>query len=128
MEWVQRAVCHLQNPPDSSRSLSVHQKLITSVHVRKSAKGVVLAEGGEGDLGEFWLCKQKRLDPGSHRRKKKMPVAACTLNSLRGQRWHHAVGCGARPAVPSKGCRGSNRSFGSAWAVRVCQGTPVSGL
>lgn len=30
----------------------------------------MLAEGGEGDLGEFWLCRQKRLDPGSCGRKK----------------------------------------------------------
>lgn len=67
------------------KSLSVHQTLNTSVHISKSAKGVLLAEGGEGDVGEFWLCRQKRLDPGSYGRKKPPPVKVCTLNSLRGQ-------------------------------------------
>lgn len=88
------------------------------------SQGVVLAEGS--DLGEFWLCRQKRLDPGSYGRKKPKPVKV--YSALGGKDSTYTEGCGARPVVPREGCRGLDRAFGSAWAVRDCQGTPVSGL
>lgn len=61
-EWVQRAVCNLQNCPGS---LEVCQYIRTSVNVRKSAKELLLTEEYKDDLGVFWLYRQKRLDLGS---------------------------------------------------------------
>lgn len=56
-ERMQRAVCCLQNPTGSKKSMSVHPKLETSVYMKKVSKG-----GGGCATVEFWLCRQKRLD------------------------------------------------------------------
>lgn len=60
-------------------TLSIHGRLKTCVHVRKSAKSVLLAEGDESDLGEFFLCMQKMLDLVPVEEKKPQPVEICTL-------------------------------------------------
>jgi len=87
---------------------------------RKSVKGVMLVGRVKVTFVNFGCVGRKGENLAPMEAKTRL-VKVCTLNSRRGQRWHHTVSCGARPAVPRERCRGCS----SAWAMRDCQGTPV---
>lgn len=119
-EWVQRAVCHLQSPPDSGCQYIEDWKLLFMLGSHKG--GPVSRGGSKWPWWIFAVCAENARS-GSYGRKKNPNLSRFV--HWRMQWWHHAVGCGARPAVPKERCRVVDKGFGPAWAVRDCQGMPV---